>query len=234
MNSKWTWMGVAVAIALASGAAFLLLSPGQNRVVIADVDAGASEAANLPIIQVDVDGAVTWNGSALGLESDLPAFMATIANSANPSIRIQADMSAEYFQFGRVLEEAQKAGVLETTSLPSGLVLKTPLPPPPTPDLDPQLLDAFGCPAAVEMQDGNFSGPYPVRLAVNLDGSVSWNGAIVDQTTLEENLWIEARRDPQREIHIELDREAKYAAFDKVLAAVKPTHLCKVGIIGGT
>ena len=227
-------MGVAVFLAFASGAAFLLLSPGQNPGVTANGDAGASEAARPPIIQVDVDGVVTWNGRALGLESDLPAFMATIANSANPSIRIQADMSAEYFQFGRVLEEAQKAGVLETTFLPSGLVLKTPLPPPPTPDRDPQLLHAFGCPAVVEMEDGNFSGPDPVRLTVDLDGSVSWNGAIVDQKTLEEHLWIEASRDPQREVHIELDRLAQYAAFDKVLAAVKQTHLCKVGIIGGT
>lgn len=94
--------------------------------------------------------------------------------------------------------------------------LDTPLPPPP--DAPPPPPDL----------------PDPIRIMVDFDGSILWNGQVVNRNTLDANLKIEAARAMQPEIHIEPHRLAKYGVVAHVMASAQRNGLTKMGVIGGT
>ena len=94
--------------------------------------------------------------------------------------------------------------------------LDTPLPPPP--DAPPPPPDL----------------PDPIRIMVDFDGSILWNGTVVNRATLDANLKIEASRAMQPEIHIEPHRLAKYGVVAHVMASAQRNGLTKMGVIGGT
>lgn len=94
--------------------------------------------------------------------------------------------------------------------------LDTPLPPPP--DAPPPPPDL----------------PDPIRIMVDFDGSILWNGQVVGRNQLDANLKIEAARAVQPEIHIEPHRLAKYGVVAHVMASAQRNGLTKMGVIGGT
>jgi biopolymer transport protein ExbD len=94
--------------------------------------------------------------------------------------------------------------------------LDTPLPPPPNQPPPPPDL------------------PGPIRIFVDFDGSIYWNGVVVDEATLQRDLATESRRDTQAEIHIEPHRLAKYGRVAHVMASAQREGLTKLGVIGGT
>ena len=94
--------------------------------------------------------------------------------------------------------------------------LDTPLPPPP--DAPPPPPDL----------------PDPIRIMVDFDGSILWNGVIVNRNQLDRNLKTEAAQAVQPEIHIEPHRLAKYGVVAHVMAAAQRNGLTKMGVIGGT
>ena len=94
--------------------------------------------------------------------------------------------------------------------------LDTPLPPPPDAPPPPDDL------------------PDPVRIMVDFDGSILWNGQVVNRNTLDANLKTEAARAVQPEIHIEPHRLAKYGVVAHVMASAQRNRLTKMGVIGGT
>jgi len=94
--------------------------------------------------------------------------------------------------------------------------LDTPLPPPPDAPPPPDDL------------------PEPVRIMVDFDGSILWNGQVVNRNQLDANLKIEAARAVQPEIHIEPHRLAKYGVVAHVMASAQRNRLTKMGVIGGT
>lgn len=94
--------------------------------------------------------------------------------------------------------------------------LDTPLPPPP--DAPPPPPDL----------------PDPIRIMVDFDGSILWNGQVVGRNQLDRNLKEEAARAVQPEIHIEPHRLAKYGVVAHVMASAQRNGLTKMGVIGGT
>ena len=62
----------------------------------------------------------------------------------------------------------------------------------------------------------------------------AWNGAVIDDATLQRDLAIEAQRAKQPEIHIEPHRLAKYGVVAHVMASAQREGLTKLGVIGGT
>jgi biopolymer transport protein ExbD len=94
--------------------------------------------------------------------------------------------------------------------------LDTPLPPPPNQPPPPDNL------------------PDPIRILINYNGVISWNGSDVSRGELEQNLKVEAARSLQPEIHIEPDRDAQYGVVAHVMAAAQRNGLKKMGVIGGT
>ncbi len=74
----------------------------------------------------------------------------------------------------------------------------------------------------------------PVRILVDFDGTIYWNGSIVQRADMERLMRIEARRNTQPEIHIEPHRLAEYKHVAAVMASAQRLGLEKLGVIGGT
>src|SRR5476651_2365017 len=59
----------------------------------------------------------------------------------------------------------------------------------------------------------NFVPPPPpeiVDLSIDFDGTMSWNKSPVDRKTMQGYITVEAAKDPQPEVHITVDKFAKY------------------------
>ena len=82
------------------------------------------------------------------------------------------------------------------------------------------------------------AGPPPpverptVNLAVDFDGTVTWNGTAVDRGTLDSYLKDAARQNPQPEIHIRANRLANYDAVSRVLADAQRLGAAHIGFTG--
>ena len=74
--------------------------------------------------------------------------------------------------------------------------------------------------------------PPPVNLAVDFDGTVSWNGTIVDRGTMDSYFKDAARQNPQPEIHIHANRLASYDAVSRVLADAQRLGATHIGFTG--
>ncbi|MBI1362084.1 MAG: biopolymer transporter ExbD [Alphaproteobacteria bacterium] len=74
----------------------------------------------------------------------------------------------------------------------------------------------------------------PIRIIVDFDGTIYWNGTVVDRAAMEQDMIRAAAEDPQPEIHIEPHKLAKYAVVAEVMASAQRLGLEKLGVIGGT
>ena len=74
----------------------------------------------------------------------------------------------------------------------------------------------------------------PVRIIVDFDGTVYWDGAVVNRQEMEQQMMVAAKRDPQPEIHIEPHKLAKYSVVAGVMASAQRLGLEKLGVLGGT
>ncbi|HEV7690922.1 MAG TPA: biopolymer transporter ExbD [Hyphomonadaceae bacterium] len=76
--------------------------------------------------------------------------------------------------------------------------------------------------------------PEAIRLQIDYDGSISWNGSPISLAELDIQLAAQSRKDPQPEIHIEPYRTAKYGVVAHVMASAQRNGLTKLGVMGGT
>lgn len=74
----------------------------------------------------------------------------------------------------------------------------------------------------------------PVRIAIDFDGAVYWNGEAVDREGWEQRMAVEAKRAEQPEIHIEPHKLAHYGQVAAVMASAQRSGLEKLGVTGGT
>ena len=74
--------------------------------------------------------------------------------------------------------------------------------------------------------------PETVELAVDFDGTVTWNGAPVDRATMDSYFADAATKTPQPEIHLNPNRLAKYDAVAKVLADAQRLGVIHIGFTG--
>jgi len=71
-----------------------------------------------------------------------------------------------------------------------------------------------------------------VTLAVDAQGKMYWNGALVpDRQKLLDLVVAEARKNPQPELHIRGDRQTRFEAIGRVLFIVQQGGLVKVGFL---
>ena len=70
--------------------------------------------------------------------------------------------------------------------------------------------------------------PEVIELSVAADGTLLWNGAPLVAGALEPQLELEARRNPQPELQVEVDRHAAYQEVVTVLAAAKNAKLERI------
>ena len=74
--------------------------------------------------------------------------------------------------------------------------------------------------------------PEVIDLEIDFDGTVVWNGTVVQSLNqLEGYFNEEAKKDVQPEVHLRPDRRAKYDYVAKVLAAAQRNRMKKIGFV---
>ena len=93
---------------------------------------------------------------------------------------------------------------------------------------------------AVKLDMPNANNPPPpdnvrpevIDLEIDFDGTVVWNGTVVQSVNqLEGYFGEESKKEPQPEIHLRPDRRAKYDYVAKVLAAAQRNRMKKIGFV---
>jgi len=72
----------------------------------------------------------------------------------------------------------------------------------------------------------------PIRLDVDFDGTIIWNGSVVQLSDLEGYFRVEAGKEPQPELHVRPDRRANYDTVAKVLALAQRNGMQRIGFVG--
>jgi biopolymer transport protein ExbD len=75
--------------------------------------------------------------------------------------------------------------------------------------------------------------PEVVRIYVEFDGSVLWNGSPIDLATFPSYVAIENAKEPQPEIHVDAHRRVPYYYVANVLFTLQRGGLQKVGFVSG-
>ncbi|WEK43709.1 MAG: biopolymer transporter ExbD [Candidatus Sphingomonas colombiensis] len=70
------------------------------------------------------------------------------------------------------------------------------------------------------------------KVAIDVNGTVTWNGTPVDMVTLRQYLDVAAGMTPEPELHFQPDPQARYEVVDRTLAVVKRSRVTKLGFIG--
>jgi biopolymer transport protein ExbD len=74
--------------------------------------------------------------------------------------------------------------------------------------------------------------PVVVDIDVDFDGTIQWNGQVVNRTQLEEKLTVAAATNPQPEVHLRPNRLVSYKSVAGVMAAAQSRGITKLGMIG--
>jgi biopolymer transport protein ExbD len=73
--------------------------------------------------------------------------------------------------------------------------------------------------------------PQTINIAIDHDGSVYWNGFVVDAESMKARIADAASADPQPELHLRADRKTQYERVAQVMAAAQSGGLSKIGFI---
>jgi len=75
--------------------------------------------------------------------------------------------------------------------------------------------------------------PVTIDLAIDFDGTITWNGVVVPgEATLESKLEAAAQQPVQPEVHINPNKLANYGTVIGVMAAAEREGVTKIGIVG--
>ena len=104
---------------------FLITVP----VAVGTVDVTLPEERNLVVqtrkenvnLAVSVDGSIYWNTAQVSEEQLAQRLAVQARITPQPEVHIRGDLMTEYYQVGRVVEIAQKAGILKI-----GFITKAP------------------------------------------------------------------------------------------------------------
>ena len=72
----------------------------------------------------------------------------------------------------------------------------------------------------------------PIKLDIDWDGAIIWNGTQVQLSQLEGYFRVEAAKNPQPELHVRPDRRANYDTVAKVLALAQRNGMQRIGFVG--
>jgi biopolymer transport protein ExbD len=75
--------------------------------------------------------------------------------------------------------------------------------------------------------------PVVMKIYVEFDGTILWNGTPVDHNTFRDYVAVENVRDPQPEVHVDADRRTPYVYVANVLFVLQRGGLQKVGFVSG-
>jgi biopolymer transport protein ExbD len=73
--------------------------------------------------------------------------------------------------------------------------------------------------------------PVVVNIGIDFDGTLLWNGTAVDRKTMQGYIIQESGSTPQPEVHIKVDKFAKYEIVAQTLADLQSRGLKKIGFV---
>jgi biopolymer transport protein ExbD len=73
--------------------------------------------------------------------------------------------------------------------------------------------------------------PEVIDLSIDFDGTLQWKKTTVDRATMQSYISQEANKNPQPEVHITVDKFAKYEIVAQALADLQHRGLKKVGFV---
>jgi len=73
--------------------------------------------------------------------------------------------------------------------------------------------------------------PKPIRLRIDGNGQLFWDGSPLPTAALEPQLQIEATRDPQPTLELETNGETRYEILADVLSTAKNAGMEKIGFV---
>jgi biopolymer transport protein ExbD len=73
--------------------------------------------------------------------------------------------------------------------------------------------------------------PEVIDLSVDFDGTILWNQRAVDRAALRSRISENAARNPQPEVHLRIDKFAKYEIVVQTLAELQYRGLKKIGFV---
>ncbi|MDO9051896.1 MAG: biopolymer transporter ExbD [Methylotenera sp.] len=77
----------------------------------------------------------------------------------------------------------------------------------------------------------NITKPEHIEFAVREDGSLYWNGEFIPKEALATRFALEAKKDPQPELHIRADRLVHYEKVAQVMSEAAKTGLVRIGFV---
>jgi len=77
----------------------------------------------------------------------------------------------------------------------------------------------------------NITKPDHVEFAIREDGNFFWNGEQVEASTLPERFAVEAKKQPQPEVHIRADRLARYELVAQVMSSAAKAGMVRIGFV---
>ena len=77
----------------------------------------------------------------------------------------------------------------------------------------------------------NITKPDHVEFAIREDGSFFWNGEQVEMATLPGRFAMEAKKEPQPELHIRADRLARYELVSQVMSSAAKAGIIRIGFV---
>ena len=85
----------------------------------------------------------------------------------------------------------------------------------------------------LDMPAGLPSNLHPVvnDITIDFDGTILWNGRVVDRAVLDTYLIAAARQNPQPEVHVTADRMSRYDTVAKVLADAQRLGVSRLRIV---
>ena len=72
--------------------------------------------------------------------------------------------------------------------------------------------------------------PVVVKIDVDFDGTMTWNGEVVSRAQLEDKLTAAAAMNPQPEVHLQPNRLVAYKAVAAVMASAQSRGITKLGM----
>ena len=77
----------------------------------------------------------------------------------------------------------------------------------------------------------NITKPDHIEFAIREDGSFYWSGEKVEAASLPERFALEAKKQPQPELHIRADRMAHYELVAQVMSRAAKSGLTRIGFV---
>jgi biopolymer transport protein ExbD len=77
----------------------------------------------------------------------------------------------------------------------------------------------------------NVTRPDHIDFGIRADGSLYWSGEKVEAASLPERFALEAKKQPQPELHIRADRLAHYELVAQVMSAAAKAGLTRIGFV---